>query len=194
LDGKFLFKKPSTKDVKCNVLILGQVIKIVVFLKGLSILFFLFSLFIVRSMHFTKIHTSKIDFKSLFLMQNMKIHAQFNEELFFLYLFIQVKKFNAYLIQNFVVILCSFFKYTNMAIKLFILSYFDLMSNCTNQKREGSNIVLNQNGVWMSHKLTQIHKTHHALNLEKINIVLTIIWYILCNFLKTNFPRTPRCC
>jgi hypothetical protein len=46
----------------------------------------------------------------------------------------------------------------------------------------------------MSHKLTQIHKTHHALNLEKIIIVLTIIWYILCNFLKTFFLRFPRCC
>jgi hypothetical protein len=43
-------------------------------------------------------------------MQNMKIHAQFNEEFFFLYLFIQVKKFNAYLIENFVVILCSIFQ------------------------------------------------------------------------------------
>jgi hypothetical protein len=109
------------------------------------------------------------------MMQCLKIHAQSSEELFCLYFVIQVKKFNAYFIENFVAILCSFFKYTNKAIKLFILSYFDLMSNCTNQKREGSSIVLNQNGLWMSHKLTQIHKTHHALNLEKINIVLAII-------------------
>lgn len=63
LDSKFLFKKPSTKDVKWNVLILGQVIKIVVFFKGPSLLHFIVSLFIVHKMHFTKIHTSKNRFQ-----------------------------------------------------------------------------------------------------------------------------------
>ncbi len=61
--GKFLFKKPSTKDIKWNVFILGQVIKIVVFLKGPSILYFIVSLFIVCNMHFTKIHSSKNRFQ-----------------------------------------------------------------------------------------------------------------------------------
>jgi hypothetical protein len=54
------------------------------------------------------------------------------------FVFIKLKTFNAYFIENFVVILCSFFKFTNKAIKLFILSYFDLMSNCTNQKRDSN--------------------------------------------------------
>ncbi len=167
------------------------------------ILLFLYLLYVTCILQ--KFTLQKLDFKShlcfkFYLLKInsydaiLKIHAQFSEELFCLYLVIQVKNFNAYFIDNFVAILCSFFKYMNKEIKLFILSYFDLMSNCTNQKREGSNIVLNQNGVWMSHKLTQIHKTNHAFNLEKINIVLTIIWYILCNFLNTTFPRTLRCC